>query len=334
MKYRLFYSLLFWIFLMFIFHTRIIATDKKLPISRGVNMGNALEAPVEGQWGVIIKDEYFKLIKNAGFDHVRIPVRWSAHADPKPPYTIETSFFNRVDHVINEALKNGLYVVLNIHHYEEMMQRPEQHKDRFLEIWKQLSIRYKDYPETLWFELLNEPCNYLNSRIWNQYLREAINIIRKTNPTRKIIVGPTDWNSIYKLNELEIPKDSNIVVTFHYYNPFQFTHQGAEWVSPSPPVGTKWLGTAIEKLIISGELDMAVEWSKKNNNIPLFLGEFGAYSKADMDSRVRWTSYVARSAEQRGIAWCYWEFCAGFGIYDPVRNEWKTPLLRALIPEK
>lgn len=334
MKNRLLYFLLFWIFLVFISPIGVTAMDKKLPISRGVNMGNALEAPIEGQWGVIIRDEYFRLIKDAGFDHVRIPIRWSAHADTKSPYTIETSFFNRVDHVVNEALKNGLYVILNIHHYEEMMQRPEQHKERFLKIWEQLSIHYKDYPETLWFELLNEPCNYLNSKLWNQYLKEAISIIRRTNPKRKIIVGPTDWNSVYKLNELEIPNDPNLVVTFHYYNPFQFTHQGAEWVNPSPSVGTKWLGTAIEKFIISGELDMAVEWSKKHNNVPLFLGEFGAYSKADMDSRVRWTSYVARSAEQRNIAWCYWEFCAGFGIYDPYREEWRTPLLKALILTK
>lgn len=310
-----------------------VGFSKSLPISRGVNMGNALEAPIEGQWGVVIRDEYFKLIKDAGFDHVRIPVRWSAHAEMKLPHNIDSNFFKRVDHVINEALKNGLYVILNIHHYEEIMQKPEQHKDRFLKIWEQLSRHYKDYPETLWFELLNEPCNYLDSRLWNQYLKEAISIIRKTNPTRKIIVGPTDWNSIYKLNELEIPKDPNIVVTFHYYNPFQFTHQGAEWVNPSPSVGTKWLGTALEKRIISGELDMAVEWAKKHN-VPLFLGEFGAYSKADMDSRVRWTTFVARSCEERGIPWCYWEFCAGFGIYDPIKEEWRTPLLRALIPEK
>lgn len=310
-----------------------ISFAKPLPILRGVNMGNALEAPIEGQWGVIIRDEYFKLIKEAGFDHVRIPVRWSAHADIKPPYTIDSNFFNRVDHVVNTALKNNLYVILNIHHYEEIMQKPEQHKDRFLKIWEQLSRHYKDYPEMLWFELLNEPCNYLDSKLWNQFLKEAIGIIRKTNPTRKIIVGPTDWNSIYKLNELEIPNEPNIVVTFHYYNPFRFTHQGAEWVNPSPPIGTKWLGTDIEKRIISGELDMALEWSKKHNNVPLFLGEFGAYSKADMESRVRWTSFVARSCEERNIPWCYWEFCAGFGIYDPVKEEWRKPLLRALIPD-
>jgi len=311
-----------------------MAMEKKLPVLRGVNMGNALEAPIEGQWGVVIKDEYFKLIKSSGFDHVRIPVKWSAHADLTPPYTIDSSFFSRVDHVINEALGNGLYVILNIHHYEEIMQEPSKHKDRFLKLWEQISTHYKNYSEKLWFELLNEPCLNLNSSLWNQYIKEATSIIRKTNSTRKIIVGPADWNSIYKLRELEVPKEPNIIVTFHYYNPFQFTHQGAEWVSPSPPVGTKWLGTEEEKDTISRELDIVVAWSKAHNNIPLFLGEFGAYSKADPESRVRWTSYLARSAEARDIAWCYWEFCSGFGIYDPVRGEWRLPLLRALIPEK
>ncbi len=103
-----------------------------LPILRGINMGNALEAPREGEWGVVIKDEYFKIIKEAGFSHVRIPIRWNAHADMNPPYTIEKAFFDRVDHVVNEALKNGLFIIINIHHYEEIMQYPEKHKDRFL----------------------------------------------------------------------------------------------------------------------------------------------------------------------------------------------------------
>ncbi|MGB9787668.1 MAG: glycoside hydrolase family 5 protein [Dictyoglomus turgidum] len=305
-----------------------------LPLLRGINMGNALEAPREGEWGVVIKDEYFKIIKNAGFSHVRIPIRWSAHADLNPPYTIEKSFFDRVDHVVNEALRNNLFVVINIHHYEEIMQYPEKHKNRFLALWKQIAEHYKDYPNSLIFELLNEPCMNLTSDLWNKYLAEAIKVIRVSNPDRFIVVGPVNWNSVYALRDLRLPKDEkNIIVTFHYYNPFYFTHQGAEWVQPSPPVGVKWWGREDEKAEIDRELDMAVEWSIRNGKVPLYMGEFGAYSKADMDSRVRWTSYVARSAEKRGIAWAYWEFCAGFGAFDPIKNEWRIPLLKALIPE-
>lgn len=330
MKRLLILSLILGIF----FIGRTSGMDNKLPIRRGVNLGNALEAPFEGQWGVVIKDEYFSLIKNAGFDHVRIPIRWNAYAEYKPPYRISPFIFKRVDHVISEALKNNFYIIINIHHYEEIMQDPEKHKERFLKLWEQISEYYKNYPESLYFELLNEPCMNLRSNLWNEYLMEAIKIVRKTNPTRKIIVGPTDWNSLFKLNELRIPQDDkNIIVTFHYYNPFNFTHQGAEWVNPSPPVGVKWQGTEQEKKAVERELDMVLDWAKRNGNPPLHMGEFGAYSKADMESRVRWTSFVARSAENRGIAWTYWEFCSSFGIYDALNKRWRIDLLKALIPE-
>lgn len=302
---------------------------------RGINIGNALEAPREGEWGVYIRDEYFSIIREAGFDTVRIPIRWSAHADENPPYKIDENFFARVDHVVNKALEQGLIVVINIHHYEEIMQDPVKHRERFIALWRQIAEHYKDYPENLYFELLNEPSGALTSEIWNELLTDTIRIIRETNPKRKIIVGPVDWNSVYRLKDLTIPKDDeNIIVTFHLYTPFEFTHQGAEWVNPSPPVGRKWLGTEAEKKQIRDELDMAVQWSRRHGNITLFLGEFGAYSKADIGSRIRWTYFVAREAEKRNIAWCYWEFCAGFGAYDPVRGRWREELLNALIPKE
>jgi endoglucanase len=300
---------------------------------RGINIGNALEAPNEGDWGVVIKDEYFKIIREAGFDTVRIPIRWSNHAGSVPPYKIDDNFFKRVDWVVNKSLEQGLITIINIHHYEEIMQKPEEHEDRFLALWKQISEHYRNYPDTLYFELLNEPNGALTSDIWNKFIEKAVNIIRKTNPTRKIIIGPADWNSVYKLKELKVPEeDKNIIVTFHFYTPFEFTHQGAEWVSPSPPVGKKWIGNEAEQKQITDELDIAVRWAAEHNNISLFMGEFGAYSKADMASRVRWTYFVAREAEKRNIAWAYWEFCSGFGAYDPVKNEWREDLLNALIP--
>jgi len=307
--------------------------DSSPKMFRGINIGNALEAPREGMWGVYIKDEYFQIIREAGFDTVRIPIRWSAYAANEPPYTIRSSFFDRVDHVVGKALEQNLTVIINIHHYEEIMKDPQGHSERFLSIWRQISSHYKDYPENLIFELLNEPHGNLTSNLWNQLLAEAIRIIRETNPTRRIIVGPVNWNSVYSLKDLVLPDDRNIMVTFHFYTPFEFTHQGAEWVSPSPPVGRVWLGTEGEQRQIRDELDIAVQWSRKHGDIPLFLGEFGAYSKADMDSRVRWTYFVAREAEKRGIAWCYWEFCSGFGAYDPKAGKWREELLNALIPK-
>ncbi|MEM4229169.1 MAG: cellulase family glycosylhydrolase [Thermoproteota archaeon] len=140
---------------------------------RGINIGNALEAPREGEWGVYIRDEYFKIIKEAGFDTVRIPIRWSAHAENSPPYRIDEAFFKRVDWVVNKSLEQHLTTIINIHHYEEIMQDPLGHRDRFKALWSQISEHYKGYPETLFFELLNEPYGELTDEKWNMLTRET-----------------------------------------------------------------------------------------------------------------------------------------------------------------
>lgn len=302
-------------------------------LRRGINLGNMLEAPNEGEWGLSVQEEYFDLIKEAAFDFVRLPVRWSTHAEQEPPYTIDPAFLGRVDEVVDWALERDLAVIVDFHHYEEMMWDPWSNKDRFLDIWKQVAEHYKDYPSNVLFELLNEPNDQLNASLWNQYLAESLAIVRETNPTRDVIIGPTSWNAYDWVSTLDVPEDEHLIVTFHYYLPFQFTHQGAEWVQGSDPwLGTTWEATDDEKAEITTHFDWVVEWAKRHDNVPILLGEFGAYSKADMASRVRWTDYIAREAERHGFAWAYWELASGFGIYDPEAKIWREDLLKALIP--
>lgn len=308
--------------------------DQNKRLGRGVNLGNALEAPREGEWGVTLQEGYFQLIKEAGFNSVRIPIRWNAHAADTPPYTIDPAFFERIDWAVNQVTSRGLVAVINIHHYLEMFEDPAAHRERFLAIWNQIATHYKDYPDSLFFEPLNEPNNALNYYEWNQIARDTLAIIRQNNPTRPVVIGPADWYSLSMLKELKLPEeDRNIIVSFHYYQPFQFTHQGADWAAGSEAwLGTTWKGTSAEKGNITWDFDKVVEWSKANNR-PIYLGEFGAYSEADMDSRALWTNFVARQAEARGFSWAYWEFCSGFGVYDPVLKMWNEPLLTALIPK-
>src|SRR3954451_6935267 len=94
----------------------IVTANKRL--GRGVNFGNALEAPREGAWGVTLKDAYFKAIKQAGFDTVRLPVNWAAHAAAEAPFTIDAKFAERIDWAIDQALANQLNIIVNIHHYD------------------------------------------------------------------------------------------------------------------------------------------------------------------------------------------------------------------------
>jgi endoglucanase len=300
---------------------------------RGVNLGNALDAPKEGDWGVVLKEEYFDRIESAGFDSVRIPVRWSAHAEASAPFRIEPKFFARVDWAIDQALKRRLTPIVNMHNYDDLVQEPDKHRERFLALWRQIAEHYQGYPRALAFELFNEPNGQLTADKWNRLAADAIEIVRRTNPTREIVVGPVGWNVIKELSSLELPeKDRHLVVTVHYYNPFHFTHQGASWVGPDSQkwLGTKWTGTPAERRDVARDLDAAIAWAVKHRR-PIYLGEFGAYNKGDLESRARWTRFVAEEALKRKMGFGYWEFCASFGIYDPERHQWIEPLKQALL---
>jgi endoglucanase len=301
-------------------------------LAKSVNFGNALEAPNEGEWGITLQAQYFQLLDEAGFTGIRLPIRWSTHALTGAPYTISDAFFDRIDWAVEQALDRGMAIVINMHHYEEIFSDPPAHKERFLALWKQIAEHYRDYPADLLFEPLNEPNSNLSSTLWNQYLAEVIAVIRQSNPYRTLVIGPVDWNSYASLNKLVLPGgENNLIITFHYYNPFHFTHQGASWVSGSDAwLGTTW-GSAADMTAVQNELESARLWARTNNR-PLFMGEFGAYEKADINSRKLWTEAVARQAENRAMSWAYWEFGSGFGVYNLSKNEWNTPLLKALIP--
>jgi len=306
-------------------------------LKRGVNFGNMLEPPNEGDWGLTVQEEYFDLVKDAGFDFVRLPVNWKAHAthtgydDGDTGYTIEPEFFTRVDEVVNWGLERELKIIIDFHHYNELMSDPNE--EQFLFMWRQIAEHYKDYPPQVMFELLNEPNGNLTAPWWNIYLHDALAIVRETNPARDVVIGPVNWNAYDWLSTLDVPNDEHLIVTFHYYSPFQFTHQGAEWIGDESNqwLDTEW-GSDAEKAEIVNHFDTVADWSARHGNVRILLGEFGAYNKAPQGSRIRWTTFVREQAEAHGFAWAYWELAVGFGVYDPNTKVWRDDLLKALIP--
>ena len=301
-------------------------------LSRGVNFGNALEAPTEGEWGVTLQEEYFAEIARAGFNSIRVPIRWSSHAQAEPPYAIDSKFFERIDWVIEQALSRGLAVVINVHHYEGMDRNPEKHLPRLLALWRQIGERYRVRPPRVFFELLNEPHDKLTDELWNGMIPGLLRVIRETNPERAVVVGPGHWNGIHSLAKLELPEtDRRLIVTIHYYEPHHFTHQGAPWSEGSDKwKGETWSGTEKQLAALRKDFDKAAAWGQEHGR-PLYLGEFGSYEVAPMDSRVMWTRSVAGEAERRGISWCYWEFGAGFGVFDRTTGKWREELRQALL---
>jgi endoglucanase len=148
-----------------------------------------------------------------------------------------------------------------------------------------------------------------------------------------LVIGPGTWNNVESLQFLKLPDDDrNIIVEFHYYSPHHFTHQGAEWAKGSDAwLGTKWTGSLEEKQAIVDDFKIAVDWAKLNNR-PLYLGEFGAYCKADLESRTRWLHFVVQQAENNNISWAIWDLMGPyFGIYDDSKMSWIEPLKDAIL---
>ena len=308
-------------------------------IGRGVNFGNMLEAPTEGAWGLSVTGDFIDKAAAAGFTSVRLPVRWSNHASADAPFTIDAAFMGRVESVIDKLLAKGLVVILNMHHYRQLdgdrldageFPVADAAVDvRFLMLWEQIARHFQGRTGRLLFELYNEPHGRLNGEPWNVLAARALGIVRKTNPDRVVVIGPTSWNAASDLPPLKMPNDANLVVTVHNYAPFRFTHQGAEWVSPVLPVGVTCCSAA-QEAEMTAPLDVATSWSAAKR-YPVYVGEFGAYSKADDASRIDFNRKMRTGVEGRGMTWTYWEFAAGFGVYDPVTLSFRQGLLDALL---
>ena len=307
-------------------------------MSAGINFGDMLDAPAEGAWGLKVEDEFIGLVGTKGFSrHVRLPVRWSNHASVDAFAIIEPEFFKRVDSVVERLLAGGSTVMLNMHHYRQLdgdaLDPGERSVDpavvrlRFLSMWDQIAQHYAGQSDQLIFEVYNEPHGAQEST-WNDLLSRAVRVIRKSNPQRALVVGPTMWNSANALERLILPNDPHLILTVHHYEPFDFTHQGAPWVQPVKPVGVDCCD-AKQSVLITGLLDTAVKQAARLG-YPVFVGEFGAYSEAPEPAKVRYLRLMREAMATRGIPWYYWELAANFGVYDPVRHEFRPAIKNSL----
>jgi endoglucanase len=317
---------------------------------RGVNLGNYLEAPPNQNWSAKYTEEDFKHIRAEGFDHVRLPIGWHHYAGPAPEYVLSDAVYAKVDFLVTNALNSKLGVIVNIHHFDAFTSDPSSLSNKFYALWRQIAAHYAKAPNTVAFELLNEPKDAATTTVMNPIYAEAIRRIRSTNPNRTIFVGPGKWNQPSELVNLHLPaEDRNIIVTVHCYDPFFFTHQSATWagndvkslkgiVFPGPPREpfvpppdaklSKGLLNWIERYntltgtnnpsspaAFRASLQKAKDWSVKNGR-PIHVGEFGCYIKADPDSRRRFYTEFRKAVDELGLAWAMWDWKAGFRYWD------------------
>ncbi len=305
-------------------------------LTKCLNIGNALDAPKDQPWDVPMDISYFSLIKQAGFQCVRLPVRFSDYVDTSTPaYTLEEAFMLQIDAYVQEAQSQNLTLILDFHHFTEIMEDPAGYQDRLIAIWEQLAARYKNYPDTLVFELLNEPQQNLYADTWNGILADTVKAIRAIDGKRFLIVGGADFNSVDALDTLQLPNDKRLIVTIHYYEPTDVAFQGV----PYQPIYENlhdivWAGTAQDLSYLKTRLEKAKAWADQHH-VPLFLGEFGVSQAAPVQTRRQWTAAVVKQARALGISYGYWEFASHFGVYDLATKTWDTDMVNLLVnPEE
>jgi hypothetical protein len=279
----------------------------------GINIGQTMDLEYEPTRK--IQSYYFSDFKTAGFDFVRIPIRWDKHTGTTYPYTIDAAWLDRVEQVVDWSLGQGLITIINTHHdYWILSNNNPTANDiaRFKAIWTQIANRFKNKSEKLLFEIANEPAIAVN--LCDNLNAYAIPIIRQTNPTRNIVFG-SSGTQMSTLKQAVIPNDPYLIATFHSYIPWPFCGEG---------IGT-W-GSTAEITQIEGIMAEAAAWSEAHN-IPMILGEYSARVECEVNARAKWFTVHTEKARRLNIAPCVWMDFGWFTLYYDTNveaNKWTT----------
>jgi endoglucanase len=315
------------------------------PFSRGVNFSGWFETnSADAIPFTRYVERDFANVKSLGADVIRLPVRMHSMTGGSPDYTIEPMLFKFLDMAVNWAEKYGLYIIIDNHSFDPVKDTEDDIDKILIPVWEQVARRYKDRSGYVIYEILNEPHGISDSR-WGEVQGMAVDAIRKHDNKHFIIVGGTEYNSIGKLASIPAYKDDKIIYTFHFYDPYLFTHQGSNWGGPPllttlakvpfpydgrrmPKISSELKGTWVESSLnndykraadpktLYSALDRAVSFSVERD-VPVFCGEFGVYMITSRnEDRVRWYELVTAALAMRNISRASWDYFGGFGVFN------------------
>jgi endoglucanase len=285
------------------------------------------------------------LMHAMGFDHVRLSVDGDELLRGTAPNGLNTAFVAELDTAVNTMLKDGLSVIVDVHPSEEFKRQLRSEDPavaRFCALWSALAGHYAPTdPDRLFFEVLNEP-EFDSVQQWAAVQTRAIAAIRQAAPHHTIIATAKRYSGLTDLLTLEPVADPNVIYSFHDYEPFPFTHQGATWTMdqvrplrrvpyPSSPediapvvpqepslIDQHWINTygldRWDAARIRSELSFAGKWAALHH-VPVYCGEFGVYQAfADPAMRAAWLHDTRTALEEQGMGWAVWDYQGTFAV--------------------
>jgi endoglucanase len=318
----------------------------------GWNLGNSLEAningvPSETAWGnPVVTQALVDRVRAAGFRTIRIPVSYLSHIGAGPNYTINSSWLNRVQEVVNYAYNRGMYVVINMHGdgYKSITgswlicdsSSQTTIRDKYQKVWQQIATRFQSYNDHLILESMNEefdgqygnptqPC-YSNINSYNQIFVDAVRRTGGNNSSRWLLIPGWNTNIDYTTGNygFVLPTDQyrsssissneqRIMISVHYYDPWDFAGEENTTITQWGPAATN-----PSRKSTWGQQDFMDAQLKKVydrfvvQGYPAFVGEYGSIDKTPFDStnnryRADFARTLVASAKKYGAATAYWD---------------------------
>ena len=317
----------------------------------GWNLGNTMDAV--GNTASAIGDETYwgnpkttqanlDTLKSAGFTTLRLPVSWDDHTGPAPTYTLNTAWLDRVEEIVNYALNDGMYVIVNIHHndgWEDPTIANEMNaKDRLGKLWTQIATRFERYDHHVIFETVNEPRDQKGSApddwygndpsyfaVLNRLNAAALGAIRATggNNARRLVMMPgyAAAADAHQLDPIILPNDKMIALSAHSYSPYNFAlNQGSGSV------------TTFTDTVTVDDIFTRLDTKFIQKGIPVIMGEWGALDKNNLAERVKQANYFGRKGRAYKIPLVWWDNGTvnsttgeNFGILNRNTNTWYFP---------
>jgi endoglucanase len=327
---------------------RATAFRRASTLTRGINASGWF-----GGWGDYTVDHTSTWITAADltemrkldFTYVRIgvdPVYFGTSGRPDAPN--KDALWKRLDDAVDLALKSGLIVDLCVFPRDDYKQQlaNERGVTQFVLLWEALAKRYSNRdPDRLLLELMNES-EVQDSYRWIGIESAVVTAIRRVDPTHTILASGAHYDSLDDLLVTQPLPDENVIYTFHFYEPYQFTHQGASWGSPEwlyykdiPfPATVSQLEPTLKSIpsdiaryqlflyaagnwnadTIRQRIEFAADWGREHN-VPILCNEFGAFrDTAPPDSRARYLEAVRTALEANHIGWAMWDWSGNFGL--------------------
>lgn len=315
--------------------------------NKGVNLSGWFQtnSPTEIHFTKYTKED-FENIKSLGADVIRLPINLHSMTNGAPNYELGPLFLRFLDEVIDWAEELEINLILDNHTFDPSSDTDPNIGDILIPVWKNMSEHFKNRTDYIFYEILNEP-HGIDDVLWNEIQQNVIDAIRTNDSVHTIIVGPAGWNSYNNLKYMPEYEDDNLIYTFHFYDPFLFTHQGAGWTDPSlvplagvpfpynssrmPGFPSELEGTWVEYSFYNYQnegtigkvrelIDIAIQF-KEERNVPVFCGEFGVLmDNAVNNDRILWYQVVRTYLEANDIAWTSWDYHGGFGLFEKNSN--------------